>query len=292
MWAGVRERFTKFHRTLQLTAEEVEDGVAKQLGLRQSLQRAYWGPTTPNPPGFIVGSWGKMTAIRPPNDIDVFMELPLAVYDRFNGYAGNGQSALLQEVKACLENTYRQTQMRGDGQVVVIAFNSVTIEVVPVFRYDDDGNWLMPDTNNGGSWRVVNPGLEQGMLNYADMQSSNNARRLIHIIKAWKSHCSVPLKSYHIEILVCEFLEKYAYKNQDFWYFDWFVRDFFEFLVQRKNYLVFARSSGRLVNIGDTWLTKAQTAYNRAKVACDYEYADFVLSAGDEWRKIFGERIS
>ena len=55
MWAGVTERFRRFHQSLQLTTDEVNDGTGKQIGVRQSLQRGYWGPTTDTPPGFVVG---------------------------------------------------------------------------------------------------------------------------------------------------------------------------------------------------------------------------------------------
>jgi len=290
MWAGVTKRFRDFHRSLQLTVAEVDDGTGKQLGVRQCLERAYWGPTSANPPGFMVGSWGKGTAIRPPNDVDVFMQLPLDVYHRFDGYAGNGQSALLQEVKGHLENTYGQTRMRGDGQVVVVGFNTVTIEVVPVFRYDDD-RWVMPDTNNGGGWKNVSPSAEFRMLNSADAASRSNARPLIQIMKAWKYHCSVPIKSFALEILVAEFITEYQFRDQDYFYYDWFVRDFLEFLLNKRNSLVWAPSSADLYNVGDEWVSRAQTAYDRAKKACDFEREDMVVSAGDEWQKIFGPRI-
>src|SRR3546814_1049234 len=99
MWIGVRQRFGRFHRALMLTTEEQEDGLRKQHGVRKSLERAYYDRSTEFPPGFIVGSWGKGTAVRPPTDIDVFFELPPAIYHRFEAYTGNKQSALLQEVR-------------------------------------------------------------------------------------------------------------------------------------------------------------------------------------------------
>src|SRR4051794_16569097 len=128
MWIGVTERFRRFHAALQLSADDIADGLKKQLGVRQSLQRGYYGSSTNEPPGFIVGSWRKGTAIEPPSDVDIFMQLPIDVYERFNGYQGNVQSALLQEVKGHLLTTYPQTSMRGDGQVVVVGFNTVAIE--------------------------------------------------------------------------------------------------------------------------------------------------------------------
>lgn len=291
MWIGVTKRFSSFLLALQLTQDERDDGWRKQLGVRQSLQRAYWGPTTDDPPGFLVGSWGKTTAIRPPNDIDLFMPLPLEVYDRFNGNAGNVQSALLQEVKNNLLTTYPQTVMRGDGQVVEVAFNTVKVEVVPVFRFDHSGGWIMPDTNGGGRWKTVYPHSEVEMLDRAEAAANHNVRPLIHIMKAWRNHCSVPLKSFALESLIAEFLSSYAFRQYDLYWYDWYVRDFLAYLISRQNGYFFAASSRDTIALGNAWLSKAQTAYNNALEACDDERNDYVYSAGVAWQKIFGDRI-
>lgn len=49
---------------------------------------------------FYVGSYGRSTAIPSVSDVDLLYELPYALYQRFHGHAGNGQSALLALVKA------------------------------------------------------------------------------------------------------------------------------------------------------------------------------------------------
>jgi len=219
------------------------------------------------------------------------MQLPIEVYQRFDAYASNGQSALLQEVKGHLEATYPQTKIRGDGQVVEVAFNSMKIEVVPVFRYDDAGNWVMPDTNLGGSWKIVNPNAEVAALDRADAAGANNARKLVQMMKAWKDHCSVPIKSFQIEVLVGNFISNYAYRDRSFFYYDWFVRDFLGYLMAHRNGYLTAPSSGNSVFLGEAWFGRAQTAYTRAVEACDLEYEDRVALAGDTWQKIFGERV-
>jgi SMODS domain-containing protein len=120
MWIGVRQRFTAFHKELLLTQDQIDDGLTKQWGVRSKLQEAYY----PNgdPEGFMVGSWGKGTQVRPPRDVDVFFVLPYDVYYRFEQRSGNKQSALLQEIKEKLLDKYPQTDMRGDGQVVMVKF--------------------------------------------------------------------------------------------------------------------------------------------------------------------------
>lgn len=291
MWIGVRQRFRRFHADLLLTNDQVTDGLTKQLGVRQCLQRAYYGQSTDNPPGFVVGSWGKRTAVRPPRDVDIFFELPVAVYHRINGNAGNVQSQLLQEVRGHLLGTYPQTAMRGDGQVVTVGFNTIAVEVVPAFRYDDQGRFYMPDTNNGGRWKLVDPGAEIATIEAADRAANGNTRPLAQMLKTWKRECGVPLKSYQVELLAAEFMTSYVYREHDYYWYDWFMRDFFIFLCGKAWANIVIPGTLEVVNLGSDWLSRAESARDRALKACEYEYNDWTIMAGEEWQKIFGQRI-
>ena len=253
MWIGVRQRFGRFHGNLNLTTDQLEDGLTKQLGVRQSLHRAYYNQSTERPAGFIVGSWAKGTQTRPPQDVDLFFELPVDEFQRFERYTGNKQSALLQEVKNNLLATYPQTSMRGDGQVVVVGFNTIVIEVVPVFRYDSIGRFYMPDTNAGGRWKLVDPLAEIALLDAADTASRNNARVMAKMLKTWKRECNVPLKSYQIELLAADFMSRYAYREYGYFWYDWFVRDFFYYLCGRSWMNLWVPGVGEMVNLGDAW---------------------------------------
>jgi hypothetical protein len=290
MWIGVTERFRRFHADLNLTQDQLDDGIGKQLGVRQSLQRAYYGEATAQPPGFMVGSWGKGTQVRPSLDVDVFFVLPVAEYDRINQLSGNKQSALLQEVKSKLQVTYPQTTMRGDGQVVIVGFNSIAVEVVPVFAYSD-GAYCMPDANNGGRWKRVDPLAEFSFINAAEQAAFGNVRPVAKMIKTWRRECNVPLKSFQIELLVAEFLSTYQFRNQHYFYYDWFMRDFFFFLCGKAWHTIHMPGTGEAIPLGADWLSRAQSARDRALKACDYERDDLTISAGEEWQKIFGNRI-
>lgn len=72
---------------------------------------------------YIVGSVGRKTAIKGSSDLDILFDLPSDIYKKFDAYESNGQSSLLQEVKAYLKERYPRTDISGDGQVVVIEFN-------------------------------------------------------------------------------------------------------------------------------------------------------------------------
>ncbi len=156
MWVAVTPRFSRFHADLTPTQDQVDDAFGKAKRVGQALERAYGGEATETPPVFAVGSWGKGTQVRPSADIDIMARFDWSVYQRFEAYTYNGQSALLQEVKEKLEARYPQSRKRGDGQVVQIDFNSILVELVPVFPLIT-GQFIMPDTHGGGSWKSVDP---------------------------------------------------------------------------------------------------------------------------------------
>jgi hypothetical protein len=290
MWIAVRQRFRAFHADLTITQQQIDDGFTKATGVSKSLQRAYFPGATGSAPAFLVGSWGKRTQVRPPQDIDMMMELPADVYHRFNQRVGNSQSGLLQEVKENLLVTYSTSTMRGDGQVVQIRFNTVMVEILPVFRLHN-GQFLMPDTNGGGRWKTVDPFAEQNQLDALDRTCNGNVRAMCQMLKVWKRENNVPLKSFQIELLVQEFMNTYKFREYGYFYYDWFMRDFFKFLVNKAGSYVVVPGTGETVWLGRDWTTKAERAHETALRACECEYHDHDITGGQEWQKIFGSRI-
>lgn len=157
-WIAVRQRFEQLHRNLALTQNQQQDALTKYTGVVSCLNRNYYGTSSSTDNNFMVGSWGKATAIRPPRDVDLYFVLPPEVYYRFQGNLWNRQSALLQEVKTALSRTYHDTDMSGDGQVVVVRFGSYAVEVVPAFLLQSGQYWIC-DTHNGGTYKESDPYL-------------------------------------------------------------------------------------------------------------------------------------
>ena len=290
-WAYVRQRFEALLENLKITADQTEDGETKLTGVVAALNRIYWNHSDGTLNRLLIGSWGKLTRVRPPRDVDLLFIPPLDVHHQFNQRAGNKQSQLLQHVAAALRATYPQTTIRGDGQVVLVGFNTYRIEVAPAF-HATGGGFLICDTNDGGRWKHVDPEGEIAALVAADQQFNGNVRKLTRILKQWQRHCDVPIKSFHIEALVKEVLPTKTYGgNNEFW-FDWLVRDAFAHMICRANGGFWMPGCAlEWITLGDPWLSKAQTAYGRALRACAYEYDNHDILAGDEWQKIFGTMI-
>src|SRR5215204_742424 len=252
MWVGVRQRFQSFHPDLNLTQDQINDGLGKSKSVCQSLERAYYERSSDNPPGLLVGSWGKWTQVRPPRDVDVFFVLPWDVYYRFEQREGNRQSHLLQEVRSVLQGTYPQTDMRGDGQVVTVRFNTVMVEVVPVFVHQS-GQFTMPNTNDGGRWKIADPLAQFGQINWIDQATNGNARTLSKMMKLWKREQNVPLKSFLLELVMTEFLPVCQWGAYNHFYYDWLVRDFLRYLLARVNSHVIIPGTNEVVWLGDAW---------------------------------------
>ena len=290
MWKAVSSRFYQFNSNLTLTDAQKYDGEVKHGGVRNCLNSHYYGYSSATDNSMLVGSWGKLTRVRPPRDIDVLFILPFEVYERFSTYNGNKQSAILQEVKAVLKKTYPDTDMRGDGQVVVVKFSTMSVEVVPSFKLENGKYWIC-DTNSGGTFTTTDPVAEKESILYSHNENNNNLRQIIKMLKTWQYQCNVPLKSFYLELLATDFLRLCEWRKNGYFYYDWIFRDFFKYLKTQANGYIIVPGTYELINIGDAWKSRCDTAYDRVLKACDFEKEDYVFLAGEEWQKIFGTQI-
>ena len=120
-----------------------------------------------------VGSYGRKTAVNGVSDLDMIFELSDETFKKYDNYETNGQSALLQDVKKEIKKTYSTTDVRGDGQVVVVNFTNYVVEVCPVF-IQSDGTYKFPDSNNNGSWKKTNPRPEIKEINDYNTTTDGN----------------------------------------------------------------------------------------------------------------------
>jgi hypothetical protein len=287
-WWFVRRRFGLLLDELKITQAQREDGETKRAGVTACLNRAYYGHSSDTANGILIGSWGKWTRVRPPPDVDLLFLLPNDVYWRFERRAGNRQSQLLQEVKGVLAATYPRTDLRGDGQVVVVPFDSTAVEIAPGFRCQD-GSIIACDSNGGGRYPASSAEAEIAALADSDARWNGNTRALVRMTKAWKREKNVPLKSFWIERLAIEFLAAWRYSQEDVFYYDWMVRDFLAHMIARANGCLVMPGIGEVIWLGDDWLSRAVTAHCHAVIACEREMANHETSAGAEWQEIFGD---
>lgn len=157
---GLSDDFKDFCDEIQITDDEAGKWINRLESIAKKLNKKYYDSTSNRDHMVVVGSIGRDTAIHGVSDWDCIFSLPQDVFDKFDDYDSNGQSALLQEVKKEINFLYSRTDIKGDGQVVVVSFSDGVIELVPGFE-QSDGNYKYPDSHDGGSWKITKPIPEQ-----------------------------------------------------------------------------------------------------------------------------------
>ena len=105
--------------------------------ITKAINEEFGGSVSDTMHSFYVGSYGRGTAIDS-SDIDMLVELPEGEYNRYDIQKGNGQSRFLQAVKNAIVSAYPRSNVKADGQVVVIDFtDGIKFEILPAFSNTD-----------------------------------------------------------------------------------------------------------------------------------------------------------
>ena len=288
---SVSDYFTCFNNNLRMSDDTIETIQMRYHQIVKRINLDYYNYNSDSSHGLYVGSYGRGTEICT-SDIDIIVQLPFSTYSKFDGYIGNGQSALLQELKRVLQKTYSNSHIKADGQVVGIDFSDgISFEIVPGFINEDNTSFTYPDTNNGGSWRVTDPRTEINAINSRNAVTNKNLKRLCRMTRAWKNHCSVPMNGIIIDTLAYRFIGDYEYKDKSYLYYDYMTRDFFKYLMNLdpdQSYWL-APGSNRYVWRKGDFQYKAKQAYYKSIEAIKYESNGYYYSSKMTWREIFGK---
>lgn len=289
---SVSDYFSTFCSNLRMSSDTVSTIQTRYHQITKRINIDYWNSTSETEHSLYVGSYGRGTEIWT-SDIDIIVRLPYETYVKFNNYSGNGQSALLQEVKGVLQKTYSTSYLKGDGQVIGINFSDgINFEIVPAF-INEDGSYTCPDTNNGGSWKITDPKKEIDAMNSRNNDTNKNLKRLCRMTRAWKQKCNVSMSGILIDTLAYKFIDDWEYKDKSYLYYDYMSRDFFKYLkeLDKDQSYWLAPGSSRRVWKTENFNSKAETAYNNAVSAISYESNNQSYSAKQKWREIYGSKF-
>lgn len=284
----LRDDFYDFCDKIRL--DNLEEMKTTVRGITKKLNKNYYDIEDEEANMYIVGSVGRTTAKKNTSDLDILFDLPSSVYTRINDNEGNKQSQLLQEVKNVLKEKYPNTDLKGDGQVVVINFSKFTVELVPGFK-QNDGKFKYPDTNEGGSWKFTDPIPEIDECKKVDEETNQNFTNICHMLRAWKNKKGFKFKGLLIDTLVNEFLDqKNQYKNCEYDNYLNLIKDLFEFLKNEnkdQSYWFAIGSNQKIYNEDNgKFVTKAQKAYNQLK-----DLDEESKNLNKELRSIFGKEF-
>ena len=279
----MKNEFKKFCNDIRLTPNQNEDAKTKYKGVCKTLHKEYYESEYDGNTKLLFGSYKTKTNIRPlteMQDVDVIFKIPQETYDKFDDYEGNGQSALLQEIKDILKETYSTTdKVSGWGKVVLVKMAEGThnVEVLPALE-KDNGTFTIPNSENGGSWEDFDPRKQVSEFQTSNDATNSLTAELGRMMKSWvrntstMSYSSYELLSHIISFLGVEFEEGAEYEDyQDV------IKNFLDYVKLR------CSDANRKSHI--------QSAYNRAVKAIEYMEDDKPKEASEEWRKIFGDKF-
>lgn len=261
-----KETFKAFFNNIRMKdVTEYENDLG---GVIKKLNQHYHDSNDAKSNRVIVGSVGRGTAVDGCSDLDVIFKMPSEEYSRYDNREGNGQSALLQDVKSILKGKYPNTDIKGDGQAVVISFTNkpYTIDLVPAFE-QSDGGFKYPDTNDGGSWKTTKPILEQDACKIANGETSENFTRVCNVLRVWKDNIGLCFGGLLIDTLVNNYREDLELGNVTFEDYYNVLKDVFSKLKSEdpeQSYWLALGSNQHVENKGNgAFVRKAKKAYNR-----------------------------
>lgn len=294
MTASTHDWFSRLDRKITAPKSETDKAMERAIDCAWALNEHYYSPGKRLANQMtLLGSLAKGTSRTPMADADVLFHMPAGTYGRFDAYSGNGQSALLQEVRGVLREHYPRTDIRGDGPVVVVAFTSgVNVEVVPGVLFDGVPDALhahcqVPVTRDGGSWEDSEYGAEYEALRRVNEPRQGQIARLIRYMKAWRVAQDVTFKSLVIELMAVDFARTWPTNQSSYTYDDWLVRDFLAYAVDHYYTTYRMPGTGKQIDTGYGWWQAAKDSAESARKACLYG-PDSVLY-GWYWREVFGD---
>ena len=290
---GVGEKFRNFYDSIIMSSDDISSISYRYRRVTKVLNKYYYSSDSETNHCLYVGSYGRDTEVYT-SDIDMLFELPYWVYEKYNRYSLNGQSALLQEVKNVISKTYSSSRIKADGQIISIKFSDGSeIELLPAFLNTDSYSYTYADTNGGGIWKTTNPKSEQFYINKLNNETNKNLKKICRLFRVWKEVNNVDIPGILIDIFAYNFLQNYVYKDKSFLYYDFLTRDFLKYLSEQPTSQTKWQTmgSGRFIFHYSNFQNKAKKSYEDTLKAIDYEDRKFDYSANLEWRKIYGCRF-
>jgi len=224
------------------------------------------------------------------SDLDMVFELPPEDLKRFQSVKGNGPSQMLQEVRRSLLKRYPNTEISGDGQVVVVQFAQYKVEVLPAFYNSADQSYTYGNTHDGGSWLTCKPRQEIAAFNQLNQTSNRNLKRVCKMLRAWRNMHGAPMSGMLIDTLAYRFFtENTKYNDKSYAAYPVLMRDVFEFLAElpAQEYWM-APGSNQRVKCPGKFQRKARNAAEK----CESALSEEAIEAKEKlWRRVFGGRF-
>lgn len=235
----------------------------------------------------LIGSFGRHTASRPFEDIDVMVHLKVDDDLWENTYQYNS-SSFLYRVRTSLNSSSTVKKVGARGQAVRLFYaDGLYVDVAAVVKYNS-GGYGIPD--GSGGWMGTDPIEHQAYMNRRNTELGSNLKRFVVIAKQWNKAHSSYLSSFHMEMLAARTFGTLGTNRREA------LRLFFDY---NQYNLSVSDPAGYSADISDYLTWNARNSVNTALGAAR-DRADVALAAEDRgdhaesirhWKIILGSRF-
>jgi hypothetical protein len=191
----VAQSFEMFMQELELRQGEDSEAKRQERNVFDAMRR-HLGPRE----SILSGSYGRKTAIRPLNDIDLFL---IFTMEASGSSRGVRPEEFLKRVKQALEKEFHGKQARLQNRSVNIEFSGTGIgfDVVPALEdLRQPGIYWIPDVRRG-EWIRSNPRKHIEACDAANTGAMQRLKPLIKGIKRWNQLQGKPVPSFLLEVM-------------------------------------------------------------------------------------------
>jgi len=269
---NIENLFDKLLETITLTENQQADARTKYNNVLDCLTHHFYDRHNNDGDQFLFGSYKTKTNIAPldnGSDVDVLFKIDQKTYEKYK----NNPSGLLQEIRKALMDRFTTSEKpRAWGKVVLIEFANGyhNVEVLPAL--ETDSSFLIPNTENGGSWEYFNP--KKQIEDFLNSKNTDLVRAITKLTKCWVRNTStLSIKSYLILEHAINFVNS-VYPNGKIEDYDVIIKDFFNYLSNRND----------MTDVKN----HIDTAKGRAVRAYEHRQSGRYILASQEWQKVFG----
>jgi hypothetical protein len=234
--------------------------------------------------GRLTGSFGRGTAAKPFDDVDILAHLHVDDVLWSSRYISDS-TEFVYRVRRALNNGTTIKKVGARGQAVRLFYtDGLSVDVAAVVKYTS-GGYGIPD--GSGGWLTTDPVFHETYLNQQNAKLSGDLKKIIRFAKKWNGAHSRRLSSFHLEMLVARTFGTLGSNSRTA------LQLFFSYNQNNLTVMDPAGYSGDLSSYLD-WIRRSAVndslavAYDRASKAIDAENRGDHAEAIRLWRIVLG----
>ena len=192
--ASVQSALATLFATIELTTKQRTDASGQQARVREALRD---GLTLSQ--DFLSGSYARDTAVRPLNDIDLFIVLAEKEHGELRK---KGPVKTLALVKKVLDEAWPDKEhpiIQSRSVRIDFAGTGISYDVVPAFS-DGDDVYRIPDRGSD-AWISTNPRKHKEKSTAANKTAGSKLKPAFKALKHWRNGNDRLGRSFHLEVV-------------------------------------------------------------------------------------------